>query len=608
MKSAILSFLLIFNLCSFSLSFFDLFKSSSSPSSSLLNDPSLMAGAAGSAKQEKIDISRGVHPIQKSKYDQLLAKEFKCDDGKKLLAWSSINDDFCDCLDKSDEPGTNACSDNKFTCINQGYKVLIISSSRVDDFVCDCCDGSDEKAAVKCPNICNQAAEKERALIEKKSNAFRIGHAIRNDWENKSLTERTQAVSAANNIEDASHQLKMNIQQIEEEISEIENQLFKETEGIRSQIELAVNGLLSIRSMGEEQVAQFLSNLVNLADLNENDIISILNSDLHIVGTKDKYEISNDEQNKASKSPEYEDDEYEEHSEQGQEEDEKPNNDPPLDEICPLIKHSGNSKLKPLCITTNVHDTTINFLSKLLYHEQLFDEIMLLHGYVDIHGHYEGSPEFVKNHKLQEAQANEKSCPSIFATIPEKCELSNLFQNQIYPMIDTLMKSSDYNSEHQSKIEKLNHNREYNQNILNGYSDILSKGKSAESDLEKFKDSLAFLSIKDNCYEVVDGKFSYSVCMLDKVTQKEQSGDYNQVTLGNYDSIELKENGDYIMHFTNGQYCHAFGARKADILLQCGAENKVKAASEPSTCFYSIIMESPVACTKEFAMTNGIPF
>lgn len=41
-------------------------------------------------------------------------------------------------------------------------------------------------------------------------------------------------------------------------------------------------------------------------------------------------------------------------------------------------------------------------------------------------------------------------------------------------------------------------------------------------------------------------------------------------------------------------------------MLECGGENKLLEASEPSTCFYSFRMQSPVACNDDFARSIGL--
>lgn len=75
-----------------------------------------------------------------------------------------VNDDYCDCNDGSDEPGTGACGGQDatlFFCINEGGSSERIYTSRVNDLVCDCCDGSDE-TTVRCPNTCAEEGARER--------------------------------------------------------------------------------------------------------------------------------------------------------------------------------------------------------------------------------------------------------------------------------------------------------------------------------------------------------------------------------------------------------------------------------------------------------------
>lgn len=52
---------------------------------------------------------RGVSPDLVGRYaptKQGSAETWQCLDGSKSIDWSAINDDFCDCPDGSDEPGT----------------------------------------------------------------------------------------------------------------------------------------------------------------------------------------------------------------------------------------------------------------------------------------------------------------------------------------------------------------------------------------------------------------------------------------------------------------------------------------------------------------------
>ncbi|CDQ91552.1 unnamed protein product [Oncorhynchus mykiss] len=94
-------------------------------------------------------------------------KSFLCIDGSKMIPFDQVNDDYCDCMDGSDEPGTAACPTGRFYCTNLGYRSHYIPSSRVNDGICDCCDASDEyRSQTPCQNTCRNLGQRERAEVE----------------------------------------------------------------------------------------------------------------------------------------------------------------------------------------------------------------------------------------------------------------------------------------------------------------------------------------------------------------------------------------------------------------------------------------------------------
>ncbi|RKO91650.1 glucosidase II beta subunit-like-domain-containing protein [Blyttiomyces helicus] len=116
---------------------------------------------------------RGVAKSKLPLYD-LSSGSFTCLDGSLNIPALSVNDDFCDCPDGSDEPGTSACPEGRFHCKNVWHVPAYIASSRVNDGVCDpeCCDGTDEyDGRATCPNICKEVGKRHREKQLEKNRA-----------------------------------------------------------------------------------------------------------------------------------------------------------------------------------------------------------------------------------------------------------------------------------------------------------------------------------------------------------------------------------------------------------------------------------------------------
>lgn len=65
---------------------------------------------------------RGVHYTMASYYVPDEAQKFRCVVTRELIDFDKVNDDYCDCDDGSDEPGTSACPNGIFYCESDMYK------------------------------------------------------------------------------------------------------------------------------------------------------------------------------------------------------------------------------------------------------------------------------------------------------------------------------------------------------------------------------------------------------------------------------------------------------------------------------------------------------
>ncbi|KII62061.1 Glucosidase 2 subunit beta [Thelohanellus kitauei] len=81
------------------------------------------------------DYIKGVSKEMQNLYQSTNGK-FKCLNDGKEVPYVYVNDDYCDCSDGSDEPGTSACNNGIFWCQNTGHRQKRILSMDVGDKIC----------------------------------------------------------------------------------------------------------------------------------------------------------------------------------------------------------------------------------------------------------------------------------------------------------------------------------------------------------------------------------------------------------------------------------------------------------------------------------------
>jgi hypothetical protein len=190
--------------------------------------------AAAESPLAELHYVRGVAPTLVDGYAMREHGRFHCLDGQSTLPYSQLNDDFCDCEDGSDEPGTSACSGvavmspqvsagGGFYCVNRGYEGRLIPSSRVNDGICDCCDGSDEwRAVATCADGCAEHAARANERNAARASVVRQGIAARAALEAAGAKQRESQEAEVAKLKSLVDSAEPRFQQLKERFSQWE--------------------------------------------------------------------------------------------------------------------------------------------------------------------------------------------------------------------------------------------------------------------------------------------------------------------------------------------------------------------------------------------------
>ncbi|XP_066936364.1 glucosidase 2 subunit beta-like isoform X2 [Clytia hemisphaerica] len=247
---------------------------------------------------DSIEIVRGVSLQEQSFYDP--AKDFTCLDGSKTIPFDSVNDDYCDCVDGSDEPGTSACPEGKFYCQNLGHIAKYIQSSRVNDGICDCCDGSDEyDSSAACFNRCDEEGREERNRRQEELEEHNAGYEVkktyiqmgadkkiekktRSDTLNQLLEERRAKLEELKTIKEAAEAPEKEAKdKHEDEWNEIQR-VKKEEQEAKDKLEAFKK--LDLDSNGWVQISELMASPYLNSDMSEEDAKDLLGGEALVDG------------------------------------------------------------------------------------------------------------------------------------------------------------------------------------------------------------------------------------------------------------------------------------------------------------------------------------
>ncbi|KAF9135088.1 hypothetical protein BGW39_004720 [Mortierella sp. 14UC] len=526
---------------------------------------------------------RGVAPSRAKVYTPDTKGQWTCLDGSETIPFSAVNDDYCDCADGSDEPGTSACGTGYFYCANIGHTPAYIKTSRLNDNVCDpeCCDGSDEFDG-HCPNICEQVGAASRKEREKLERIHKEGNKIRKDYVAFGQSSKKRLREQLDKLQAASEQVKQTAAETKAELDAANAKLKEYLESTKLEREAA--RLLQLSPLIEQQNRRLshASKIKTLFQETLDELKEKHNKNYHDLAVKSTIAGYDEYLEDLKKKQEEEDKEASE----GKEEEKR--------------KEEGRSALERMHTAQDATYETkkdIGLMFQLIkemkenYNTEYNDEAVLkaIKALDDFAPTWEDSTnEFVGEDPIEipDEDIGDKNAE---AKPAEKEVLGGLY-SRLQKGASSIGLGFLFKESKASKSEV-----EIAQDAYNKASEEERKSLDEIQKLEKkvqtdYGPDEAFAKLVDQCMEFKDHEYTYSVCMFGDAKQKSHS----DTSLGTFSSWEGDKYDTQL--YTGGARCWNGPERSVKVMMTCGKENKILAVSEPSKCEYLYKMETPAVC------------
>ncbi|KAI9820166.1 MAG: hypothetical protein M1827_005788 [Pycnora praestabilis] len=550
---------------------------------------------------------RGVGPEFAKFYKS--ADTFTCISNPSIhLSQSQINDDYCDCPDGSDEPGTSACSylsplsppspsnialDDVNTtlalpgyyCKNKGHQPAYVPFTNINDGVCDherCCDGSDEwegVGGIVCEDRCKEIGKEWRKADEQCKRA--LGAAVR---KKKDLV--AEAARLRKEVEDRIQTIGTQIEGAEIKVGELERELMEAERKEKSRVVRApgkgsrVNVLAGLAKGRIEELRGALVRVWTERDANRERVKELEG----ILSTfKEEYNPNfNDEGVKRAVRT------WEEYAARDKGSDGDAAHDRDLTEIAKADSDNGGiqweewegsseeeSDVEARKSTLNLGLTNTGYTKTQLTPPAVYRFESYLPPAIRIYLHTKLSElreMLVANGILAGSSSSTSTTES--ATLTAARTALNSARDE-----------------------------------LNGFSTELSNHRSDLSS-EIYGPQDIFRALKGQCVTKDSGEYTYSLCYLDRTTQKPKKGgaDTNMGSFVRLDHVTVDEGeipadgrglgtGERLaLRYENGQGCWNGPARSTTVVLGCAETDEIWRIVEEEKCVYRMEVGSPAVC------------
>ncbi|RMX68426.1 hypothetical protein DD238_004672 [Peronospora effusa] len=491
-----------------------------------------------------------------------IASSFTCDNGQQRLDLLQLNDNYCDCEDGSDEPGTSACSHTAavFHCVNAGYFSADIPTSRVNDGVCDCCDASDEYASgASCASNCYEVMQSFKA--DKSDLIEQVEHGLK---DRVALVTKAQKLwdeeeEKKQQLETSTTSLRMIVEQVEVRKQQEERLEQEEKERLVAARKHEIVTQLGLLDLTKEQLASIIVEIGRGGMSAKQELLSII---------RKEREVAVDGEEKLSKSL--------------------------MDERDEVFRERDDARQKET-----------QRIEKAIEQRRKDKE--------------EKAKEAKEALEKEAAAADDDETVTesetevdvgVEADVSEEEEDLTLPEVETHPfdlLYDELTASERYERNQAAVIRKLHESKK--EELKEEENKLIEVQKLLDKDYGV--DNL-FFGLRDECVESDAGQYKYKVCFFGKATQDfTKLGDMEDIKgpkmsdgkgSDKSSSISPEDLGTIVkeIKFSNGENCWNGPKRSLTVKLECGPEPmKLYDIEEPSTCVYIAKLRTPAVCSED---------
>lgn len=508
-----------------------------------------------------------------------------------MLSFDQVNDDYCDCPDGSDEPGTNACPGTQFYCENAGFKPGYIPSFKLNDGVCDyeeCCDGSDEwDSPVECPNRCQEVNEQFQKEQKEKQHTYKVGFEkvlkiIEAARKTKSKLE-TSLESQQGVFNFVSGELERYKEEYAKKRANSKNELVSE---VKAALNAEIENHFSAISQQESNLSQLKQILTDLVEnFNENLNDEAVKSCVEEFKALDlpEFEFTTDftdllgDLDGLKSSVESQLNSYSEISNQVKS----------LESLLESLLRDYNPNFNDLNVKSVLNSYQSYLSDKSEEIKNPFDLLPI------IDDKFKQIDEIIA---IPEAPQDEGGKPLPMADI-EYVGFVNKLKFKLQDLVEEFLDLKRHKVKKSSgpaiTAEAFTELPKSISELEREYSSLSSQISSMKHELEfNYGPEDVLRPLKDITVKNHIGEYDYEVGYLGEVRQ---TGHGNSVRIGQFDNFEIVDN-QFKLHYSNGEKCWNGPKRSATVLIECGTDPELVSVTEPEKCEYLIRIKAPIGC------------